>query len=444
MYLLEKLKSIHDSTINKKIKNNFLLTLPYWVGAFITGLVAVIYAKLFSWAESLSIYLFSQSELSFLIITPLCFLLAWWLVIKFAPYSKGSGIPQVSAAIELSAPIHHQSIGLLLGFRIILIKVLSNLVMILGGGITGREGPTIQISASIFKKVYDLLPSWYPAISKHNMIITGAASGLASAFNTPLGGIVFAIEELTKTHFNFMKSELLTGVIIAGLTSLYLLGPYLYLGYPATNNVSYFILFTVIPVSLIAGAAGSGMGLVILLILKKKEVLKLNSQKIGYVLVCGLIIAALGIFVDYRIFGSGKEIMATSLFTTDKYLEWYVPLLKIGGSILSFSTGASGGIFAPSLSVGASIGAVISGWLHLSDIETNLVILCGMVGFLTGVTRSPFTSSILVIEMTNDHSIIFFLMLTALLANLISSLVSKHSFYEYLKFQYLQELEKNN
>lgn len=442
MDILQKLKSIYDSSVNKKIKNNFFLTLPYWVGAFITGLVAVVYAKLFSWAESFSIYLFTRLDWSFLIITPLCFLLAWWLVARFAPYSKGSGIPQVSAAIELSDPIHHQRVGMLLGFRIILVKVLSSLVMILGGGITGREGPTIQISASIFKKVNDILPSWYPAISKHNMIITGAASGLASAFNTPLGGIVFAIEELTKTHFNFMKSELLTGVIIAGLTSLYLLGPYLYLGYPQTNNVSYFILFTVIPVSLIAGSAGSGMGLVILLILKKKEALKLNYQKVGYVLLCGMAIAVLGVFVDQRIFGSGKEIMATLLFTNDKYLQWYVPLLKIGGSILSFSTGASGGVFAPSLSVGACIGAVISGWLHLSGTETNLVILCGMVGFLTGVTRSPFTSSILVIEMTSDHGIIFFLMLTALLANLISRLVSKHSFYEYLKFQYVHELDK--
>ena len=97
-------------------------------------------------------------------------------------------------------------------------------------------------------------------------------------------------------------------------------------------------------------------------------------------------------------------------------------------------------MFAPSLGPGASIGAVLSGWFHLSGNATNLMIRCGMVGFLTGITRSPFTSSILVIEMTNSHNIVFHLMLTALLANLIAPLATKHSFYEYLKEQYLHEI----
>src|SRR5204862_7590635 len=105
-----------------------------------------------------------------------------------------------------------------------------------------REGPTIQISGSIFKKINDLLPAWYPKISKRNMIVTGAAAGLAAAFNTPLGGIVFAIEELTKTHFSFFKSALLTGVIIAGLTALHFLEPYLYLGYLKLDVVSVWMI----------------------------------------------------------------------------------------------------------------------------------------------------------------------------------------------------------
>lgn len=92
--------------------------------------------------------------------------------------------------------------------------------MVFGGGVIGREGPTIQISASIFKTIGDYLPAWYPKISRRNMIVTGAAAGLAAAFNTPLGGIVFALEELTKTHFSYFKSALLTGVIISGLTAL--------------------------------------------------------------------------------------------------------------------------------------------------------------------------------------------------------------------------------
>ena len=141
--------------------------------------------------------------------------------------------------------------------------------------------------------------------------------------------------------------------------------------------------------------------------------------------------------------GSGKELMETTLFSSTKTMVWYMPILRTIGPIISFTTGAAGGIFAPSLSAGASIGAVLSGWFHLSETETNLMILCGMVGFLTGITRSPFTSSILVIEMTNNHNIIFYLMLTALAANLVANFISRHSFYDHLKDQYVHDIHES-
>lgn len=437
----EKLISILDS---KSFKRNFLNALPFWIGAIITGLVSVFYAKLFSWAEDGTIYIYEKEKWLFFIITPVTFVLAWWVVKKYSPYSRGSGIPQVVAALELSSEKDRSKISKLLDLKVIIVKMASSLIMIFGGGAIGREGPTIQISASIFKKINDYLPEWYPKISAKTMIVTGAAAGLASAFNTPLGGIVFAIEELTKTHFNFFKSALLTGVIIAGLTALNLLGPYLYLGYPLINDTSLWMVLIIIPVSVVTGLSGSGMGKGILYTLKKKKELKNNKQRLVYTIICGLVLASLAIFIDARAFGSGKEIMVATLFTDTKYLEWYIPVLRIIGPIISFTTGAAGGIFAPSLSAGASIGAMISGWMELSGTDTNLVILCGMVGFLTGITRSPFTSSILVIEMTNNHNIIFNLMLTAVIANLVSNFISKHSFYDHLKDQYIEDLKESD
>jgi H+/Cl- antiporter ClcA len=123
--------------------------------------------------------------------------------------------------------------------------------MILGGGVVGREGPTIQIAGSVFRKINLLLPDWWPKISKRNMIMTGAVAGLAAAFNTPLGGIVFAIEELTKTHISFFRTALFTAVIIAGLTAQALFGPYLYLVYPVIKGLSLYIFPGVILVSMI-------------------------------------------------------------------------------------------------------------------------------------------------------------------------------------------------
>lgn len=448
MIILDKirqtLKSKFDLIDNTKLKKNLLNALPFWVGAFISGAVAVLYAKLFFWAELGTHLIYEKANWSFFFITPICFVLAWWVVVKYSPFARGSGIPQVSAAIELSNPKHNYKVNSLLSVRVIFINILSSIIMVFGGGIIGREGPTIQISASVFKKINDLLPGWYPKISKQNMIVTGAAAGLAAAFNTPLGGIVFAIEELTKTHFSFFKSALLTGVIIAGLTALNFLGPYLYLGYPQLDGVSAWVMIVIIPLALITGIAGSGTGKIILYIFKKKSVLKKNYQKAIFVAICGLIIASLAVFIDSKTFGPGKEIMISTLFTNQKHLEWYLPFLRVIGSIVSFSTGASGGIFAPSLSAGASIGAVFAGWFHLSNAETNLIILCGMTGFLTSITRSPFTSSILVLEMTNSHNVIFYIMLTALFSNLIAIVVSGHSFYDRLKDQYLYEVLKTD
>ena len=136
------------------------------------------------------------------------------------------------ASIDLATPRQYGLVEKLLSLRIIIVKIVASMVMVLGGGIIGREGPTIQIAASVFNIIHMRLPAWWPRISQKNILVAGAASGLAAAFNTPLGGIVFAVEELSKTHLNYFKSALFTAVIIAGLTAQGLAGPYLYLGYP--------------------------------------------------------------------------------------------------------------------------------------------------------------------------------------------------------------------
>ncbi|RTQ51604.1 chloride channel protein [Hymenobacter gummosus] len=443
LLLRRQLHTAYDSLDHFRFKRDLLNALPFWTGAFITGLVAVLYAKIFAWAEQGTAYIYHHARWSFLLVTPLCFLLGWWLVVRFAPFARGSGIPQVSAAIDLSSPRHHYRVDQLLSLRVLVVKVLSSTLLIFGGGVTGREGPTIQIAASVFRKINSLLPAWYPKVSRRNMVVTGAAAGLAAAFNTPLGGIVFAIEELTRTHFTYFKSALLTGVIIAGLTALNLLGPYLYLGAPLLTGLPVWIVFVVLLVALLTGVAGSGMAEIILWVMRRKA--RIQSQ-VGRLLVpvaCGLAVALLSVLIDERAFGSGKEIMVSTLFGADKHVSWSVPLLRFVGPILTFSAGAAGGIFAPSLTAGASIGSALSGLMYLSPTETNLIVLCGMTGFLTAVTRSPFTSSILVIEMTNTHNVIFYLMLAALFANLVSNLVNRHSFYDQLKHQYIREIHQS-
>jgi H+/Cl- antiporter ClcA len=436
------LKHSFDRINNEELKKNMLQAIPFWIASVITGLIAVIYARLFLMAENLTAVIYKQHEWYLFILMPVCFIIAWWLVKRFAPYSRGSGIPQVAAAIEITSPRSDQKVNKLLSIRVILIKILSSLVLAIGGGAIGREGPTIQIAASVFRKVNQVLPAWWPKVAKRNMIITGAAAGLAAAFNTPLGGIVFAIEELTKTHFSYFKTAIFSSVIIAGLTAQGILGPYLYLGYPKMGDLSGFIFLGVVMVAIVSGLLGSGMSKVILMILKWKSKFNLNREHILYVASCALILAGTAIFVNNSVLGSGKDVMERVLFTSDKYSSWYAPLLRMVGPVLSFTTGAAGGVFAPALGAGASVGSLISGWFHLSDTNTNLLILAGMVGFLTGVTRSPFTSAILVLEMTNRHNVIFHLILAGMIASLVSILIDKHSFYDHLKIQYIRNLNE--
>lgn len=425
---------------NEKVRNNLLQAIPFWVASLITGLVAVVYTKLFALAEKGTAAIIHWHNWLLFVVSPVCFVTAWWLVQRFAPYARGSGIPQVMAAIELATPKYNEKVNRLLSLRVLFIKIVSSLVLALGGGIIGREGPTIQVAGSIFRKVNEWLPAWWPKVSKRNMIMTGAAAGLAAAFNTPLGGIVFAVEELTRTHISYFKTALFTAVIISGLTAQALVGPYLYLGYPDVSNLSGSIFLGVIVVAILAGLAGSGMSKVMLVIFRWKAGFKATRQHVLYVTGCALVIAALAYFVDQRVLGSGKEGMTTSLFTSHKYNSWYMPLLRIAGPIFSFTTGAAGGVFAPALSAGASIGATLSGWMHESATNTNLLILSGMVGLLTGVTRTPFTSAILVLEMTDRHNVIFHLMLAGMVASLVSMLVDRHSFYDHLKYQYVRDV----
>ncbi len=434
------LNLIFDKFRNTRIKQNLLQVIPYLISAVITAVMAVFYAKAFHQAEKLMTFIFQYNAWLMFVISPIAFIVSWWLVKKFAPYAKGSGIPQVMAAVELATPKNNDKINKLLSIRIIIVKVISSIIMVIGGGAIGREGPTIQIAGSVFRKVNELWKNIWPTISRRNMIMTGAAAGLAAAFNTPLGGIVFVVEELTKTHINYFKTAVFTAVIIAGLTAQSIYGPYLYFGFPIIKDLSGYIVFSVILVAVIAGLFGSGMSRLMLAILKWKANFKFNYQHVLYLIFCSLTITSLAYFVNVGILGSGKDLMVQTLFSDDKYLPWYMPLLRIIGPMLSFTTGASAGIFAPGLSAGGTVGSVISGFLELSSSDSNLLILAGMVAFLTGITRAPFTSAILVLEMTDRHSLILYLMLAGILANIVSVFISKHSLYDVLKHQYLHEV----
>lgn len=444
--LVDYAKKMYDTAIetNSQVKIQLLQFIPFFIAAAITGVLAFGYASLFRYAEKISHHLHGIHPLLIFVLTPACFLMSWWVVARYAPNAKGSGIPQVMAALQLSNPKTGKFISTLLSVRIIVVKIISSVMKVIGGGIVGREGPTIQIASSVFHEVQRRLPQWWISISQKNMLMAGAASGLAAAFNTPLGGIIFAIEELSKFHVRYYKSSLFIAVIIAGLAAQGFGGSYLYLGYPKLAIDSWKVIAGVVFTAILCGYFGCKMGVWILGIMKRIARVKKQLKQVSIVLLSGIIMAAIIYFLGKETMGSGKEIMDRTLFTSDKEVEWYMPFARIAGLITSFSFGGAGGVFAPSLSAGASMGAVVAGFLDLAGGNANILILVGMTTFLTGITRAPFTASIIIFEMTDRHSVIFYLLLGALIANLIARYVNKQPFYDQLREQYVEGVTPQN
>ena len=150
----------------ERVRRVIIQSMPFWLASLLTGLVAVGYEELFVWAEQISFSWIQSHPYVTFITTPIAFLIAWLLVARLAPAARGSGIPQVMAGIELSNPATHGRIGYLLSLRVAAVKILSSVVLLLGGGVIGREGPTIQISAAIFRAINRLQRAGWPQLSR--------------------------------------------------------------------------------------------------------------------------------------------------------------------------------------------------------------------------------------------------------------------------------------
>lgn len=410
-------------------------TVGLWISALAAGVVAVFYAKLFRFAEQSFLRILTDAGPFTLTISPLCFLLAWYIVRKYAPEAAGSGIPQIMAANEIDYEgENRKTVDRLLSLRTAGIKIVSSILCVVGGGAIGREGPTLQVSSSIFHFLGLQVRRFIPNVSEHIWVVAGAAAGLASAFNTPLGGIVYAIEEFGSVHFHKVRTSLLSGVIVSGLVAQWLLGSYLLLGFPPLAGVGFSVLPVSIVNGLITGIFGACFGRLLIYVWKKRLAITNVKRLALLTFSSGVVVASLSL-LEPETPGSGIHVITGLLFQNEHSSLTLIAARWIG-TVCSYLSGAAGGIFSPSLAIGATMGNYLTQFFG-SDIP-NLMTLLGMIGFLTGVTRTPFTSFILVLEMTDRHSAIFPMMVTALSAQWISRAVSNRSFYEQVKDYYVK------
>lgn len=402
----------------------FYENLPFVTVGSLTGIVCCGYAWLFSNIEKLSIGIFSENPYYAFVLFPCFLMFAFLAVQKIAPGASGSGIPQVIVCIDKK--YFHLS-STLLTFKVLFVKIVSSLLAIFAGAGIGREGPSLQISAIIAHQIGKFFEKFKYSVRHDQLLIAGAAGGLAAAFNTPIGGIVYAIEELAQEHIRSYKTVLLLSVLISGFIAQLLLGGYLYLGYPQIlQQFAFKSILAVIVVSFLAGILGSLFSKLLFKGILFRRSLK-GSTQIAIVGFIGFLVAAAFFIFGQRYVFSGKESINFVLFEKSG-VEFGEVIFRFFVPLLSSITGIAGGIFAPSLSAGAVFGGAIA--TLFDPALKSLLGLAGMIGFLSGVTRTPITSFVLVLEMTDRHSSVFPMMLAAIFSTLGSHLIGEKSYYE--------------
>ena len=399
------------------------------IGPLLVGLVAVGLAQGSEEATRLNRALLSAYPLLPLVLMPAAFAALAWACRNWFPGAQGSGIPQAIAAMEVHDRFQPRS---LLSLRIAFGKVLLTIGGLAAGASIGREGPTVQIGASIMHAFRGRGPLDGEQ-QRRTLILAGGAAGIAAAFNTPLAGIMFAIEELSSRHVFKANSSTLITVVLSGLVSLSILGNYTYFGTTATT-LDWRSGALAIVVCGVAG--GLGGGLFSRLMIKSSAGLPgrvgrfARSRPYAWAASCGFAVALLGVATDGLVYGTGYEPTRTTLEQSGA-LPWYFGAAKFLATLISSAAGIPGGIFAPSLAVGAGIGDNIAAMLPALAPHSAMVLLV-MAAYLAGVTRAPLTSFIIMMEMTDSHHMLMPLMATALIASAASKLVCRTPLYHTL------------
>lgn len=407
----------------------------FWFGAILVGVVATLFAIFSEHAEHTFQHIHETSPVIAFLLPPVGLLIISWLTITFFKGSEGSGVPQTIVTLQRKEQTYIRKS--LLSLKVAIGKFVLTLLGLLSGLSIGREGPTIQIGASIMYSLGRLarFPSHY--IEK-GLILAGGSAGVAAAFNTPVAGIVFAIEELSRSFEDKTSGIILTAVVIAGITAISIHGNYTYFGsvYSVLPNGASWLA---IPFCGVLGGLFGGLFSEILIVGARALRPLLKKYPFHVAIICGLLISTIGLLSAGATFGTGYQQASEIIAGTSKYDPWF-PLLKMLSTISSYLSGVPGGIFSPSLTAGAGFGANFFHWLPIAPYET--MILLGMLAYFSGVIQSPITASVIVMEMTDNPDILLALMATAIIAHGTSRLVCPTPIYRALAAQFLENQKR--
>jgi H+/Cl- antiporter ClcA len=361
--------------------------------------------------------------------TPLLTVALLWWTQRFAPGAFGSGIPQVVRALD--DDLHPVQQSWLVSLRVSLHKIGLVSGGLLAGLSIGREGPTVQVGAGVMGHARRWL-SPQSGIDAHDLMVAGAAAGIAAAFNTPLGGIVFALEQLSRRRSMSHSALVIASIVLAGLVAVSVFGNETYFGRLRVQSLSWSLLLPGLLVALVAGLAG---GLFSRLLVVSARGLSdrfsrwRRSHPLRFAAGCALAVALIGISTGGATAGAGYA-PTRALLEGQADLPGVYTLLKFCATWLSAWTGVPAGTFAPSLAIGAGIGHDVALLAGVGRDAAIPLIALGMVGFLAATTQGPITAFIIVMEMVSGHAMVLSLMACALLASALARLVTPPLYLE--------------
>ncbi|MDE2156438.1 MAG: chloride channel protein [Xanthomonadaceae bacterium] len=413
--------------------------LALWLGAIVVALAAIVFTKASNWSYGLFQIMLGHGIWIPLIVTPIVFGLLAWATEGRLRATRGSGIPQVIGTLHIEDEGFRAR---MLALPIAVGKMILTLLALAVGASIGREGPTVHVGAGLFYTLGRRFGFTDPKAASR-FILAGGACGIAAAFNTPLAGVVFAIEELAGTFEHRFSGLLLTAVIIGGVVSLGIMGNYSYFGEVQASLPLGHAWLAVLLTGIICGLLG---GLFARLILLSRHgplaaIGRLRAHApVLFATGCGLALALIGLLSHNSVYGTGYDQARAFVQEAAVTPGQGFGIEKLLANVFSYWAGIPGGIFSPALAVGAGLGHNIAHFLP--GIPAGTVVLLGMSAYLSGVTGAPLTSAVIAMELTDNQDMVIPIMAACLLARAAASLFSPTPVYKDFAERMVQDFER--
>jgi len=413
----------------------------------VAGLLGVAFEKAVNGVTAMRLSGLSIFSDYWMLMWPLTFVVSgllamsgYYLVRRFAPEAGGSGIPEIEGALEELRPVRW--------WRVIPVKFFGGIGTLSAGMVLGREGPTVQMGANVGKMMADIF-RLRSAEARHSLLATGAAAGLSAAFNAPLAGILFILEEM-RLQFRYSLISIkavFIGVIMSSIVFRIFNGDTAVIEVGKLANTSLNTLWLFLVLGMVFGVVGVSFNA---LIFRTQDMFaRIHGGNLRKILIIGGVLGGVcGLIGLVQPEAAGGGFALIPLAAAGQYglmMLLFIFFVRVVTTVLCFASGAPGGIFAPMLALGTLLGTAFGTaalvWFPEYDIQPATFAIAGMGALFAASVRAPLTGIVLVLEMTDNYQLILPMIITCLGATVVAQLLGGKPLYSSILARTLQKQE---